>query len=217
MDIEQARFYMIEQQIRPWDVLDQRVLDLLAEVKREDFVPADTRSLAFVDMELPLPTGGKMLQPKVEARIVQEMDLQPSDNVLEIGTGSGYLTALLARSARHVYSLDVSSQATETARANLGRAGIRNVTLEVANGAEGSTSHAPYDVIVVGGSLPVLPEALKAQLAQGGRLFAIVGDEPVMRAIRVIRSSGNQYREETLFDTVIEPLTGINEPARFVF
>lgn len=217
MDFEKARFYMIEQQIRPWDVLDQRVLDLLAEVKREDFVPAGNHSLAFVDMELPLPTGGKMLQPKVEARIVQEMDIQPSDVVLEVGTGSGYLTALLARSARHVYSLDISAQAIEIAQANLARADIRNVTLEVANGGEGDTAHAPYNVIVIGGSLPVLPEALKAQLAPGGRLFATIGDEPVMRAIRVVRDNGGQYREETLFDTVIDPLFQISEPERFVF
>ena len=216
MDFEKARFNMVEQQIRPWEVLDQRVLDLLFKVKREDFVPAECRALAFVDTELPLPNGGKMLQPKLEARIVQDLSIRSTDRILEIGTGSGYLTALLASLGQHVYSVDLKPQAVEIAQANLARAGIKNVTVEAGNGARGVSTHAPYDVIVIGASLPALPDALLQQLSPSGRLFAVLGDAPVMEATLVTRA-GDGFRREVLFETVVASLEQAIEPERFVF
>ncbi|WP_019100578.1 protein-L-isoaspartate O-methyltransferase family protein, partial [Chromobacterium haemolyticum] len=171
MDFENARFNMVEQQIRPWDVLDTNVLDLLFHVKREQFVAADKRSLAFVDTELPLPNGSFMLQPKMEARLVQDAAIQAKDKILEIGTGSGYLTALLAKLGQHVYSVEIDPAQRETAAANLKQAGISNVTLVEGDGVLGLPQQAPFDVIVVGGSLPVVPQELKDQLAVGGRLI----------------------------------------------
>ncbi|MBE5528978.1 protein-L-isoaspartate O-methyltransferase [Laribacter hongkongensis] len=217
MDFENARFNMIEQQIRPWDVLDPRVLDCLFAAKREEFVPADSRLLAFADLELPLPTGGHMLAPRVEARLLQALDVQPDDAALEIGTGSGYLTALLANMARHVYSVDLSAQASEIAAASLARNGVRNVTLSVGNGIDSDSKHAPFNVIVLGGSVPEMPEQLKTQLAPGGRLVAVVGEAPAMQAVLVTRGEGDNFREEVLFETVVEPLAQVKVPSRFVF
>lgn len=216
MDWENARFNMVEQQIRPWDVLDQTVLNLLFHVKRENFVPTAHRDLAFVDMELPLGTGARMWQPKLEARVVQELNLKRGDRVLDIGTGSGYLAALLAQLVKHVYSVEIDPTLAETARQRLKEAGCLNVSVETGDAALGWERNAPYDVIVAGGSYPVRPDALIAQLADGGRLFAVVGQLPVMTAT-LFTKVGNSVKEEKLFETVIEPLRHAPEAPKFQF
>src|SRR5262245_16428740 len=217
LDVERARFNMVEQQIRPWDVLDQRVLDLLTEVKREDFVPPQYRSLAFVDMEIPIGHGEKMLAPRMEARMLQELVLKPTDRVLEVGTGSGYLTALLARSSAHVNSVDIVPDFTQMAAARLAAHGIANVSLETADAARGWDRHAPYDAIVLTGSLPLLPEAFQKSLAPGGRLLAIVGEPPVMEARLVTCAAAGAFSSIGLFETCIAPLKNAEQPERFAF
>jgi protein-L-isoaspartate(D-aspartate) O-methyltransferase len=217
MNLEQARFNMVEQQIRTWEVLDPAVLDLLYAVPREDFVPAAYRKLAFADMEVPLGEGQCMMSPRIEARIVQALSLRKSDRVLEVGTGSGYLTALLARCAAHVYSLEIRPGLAAFGRANLERHGADNVTLEVADGARGDPKRAPYDAIVLTGSTPVLPAALREQLAPGGRLFAVVGEPPVMVARLITCTVPGAFGSEELFDTVLAPLVNAERPARFQF
>jgi len=182
MNLEQARANMVEQQIRPWEVLDQAVLDLLYAVPREEFVPAALRNLAFADLELPIGEGERMMAPKVEARILQALALRKTERVLEVGTGSGYFTALLAHCAAHVHSLDIRPALAAFGRANLERHGIDNVTLEIGDGARGDPKRAPYDAIVLTGSTPVLPASLREQLAPGGRLFAVVGESTAMVA-----------------------------------
>lgn len=217
MDLEQARFNMIEQQIRPWNVLDTTVLERLKLIKREDYVPEKSRALAFVDMELPLGDGQVMLAPKMEARIVQDLNLKPSDTVLEIGTGSGYLTALLASFVRHVHSVEVDPAHKSTAEAKLKQHGVSNVTLHIGDGAHGWDKAAPYDVIVVTGSLPILPDAFKKQLAQGGRLFVILGEAPVMTATLLTRVGPDTFTERTLFETCTPALLHAQQPERFAF
>jgi protein-L-isoaspartate(D-aspartate) O-methyltransferase len=217
MNLEQARFNMVEQQIRTWEVLDQAVLDLLYAVPREEFVPAAYRKLAFVDMEIPLGEGEAMMAPKMEARVVQELALRKTDRVLEVGTGSGYLTALLARCAAHVFSLEIRPALAAFGRDNLERHGADNVTLEIADGARGDPKRAPYDAIVLTGSTPVLPAALREQLAPGGRLFAVVGELPVMVARLFTCSAPGAYGTEALFDTVLAPLVNAQHPPRFKF
>jgi protein-L-isoaspartate(D-aspartate) O-methyltransferase len=217
MDIERARFNMIESQIRTWEVLDQQVLDLLTVVKREEYVPEKYRPLAFVDMELPLGHGEVMLAPKLEARLLQELTLRSTDRVLEIGTGSGYMTALLASLAEHVYSVEVRAEFSVAAGAALRRHGISNVTLEVGNGAQGWVQHGPYDAILLTGSVPVLPPQLRAQLRPGGRLLAVVGDAPAMTATLVTCVSDGACNETGLFETCIRPLQHATQPERFVF
>jgi protein-L-isoaspartate(D-aspartate) O-methyltransferase len=217
MDIEHARFNMVEQQIRTWEVLDQEVLDLLYTVRREDFVPAQHRELAFSDLEIPLGDGAAMLPPKLEARIVQEVAPKATDRVLEIGTGSGYLTALLAALAQHVYSVEINPRLETFARENLARAGVRNVTVERGDGAPGWPRYAPYDIIVLGGSVPVLPDAWPHQLRAGGRLFAVVGDPPVMEARLVTCVVEGSFNSVNLFETVLTPLVNAPQPNRFSF
>ncbi|MGI4720464.1 MAG: protein-L-isoaspartate O-methyltransferase family protein [Janthinobacterium lividum] len=217
MNIEQARFNMIEQQIRPWNVLDQDVLDLLHVVKREQFVPAAYQNLAFADVEIPLPGGEAMFNPKVEARIMQEVAVKKHENVLEIGTGSGYMAALLAHKARHVTTVEIQPEAATLARENLARAGITNVTVEEGNGAAGWEKGAPYDVIVVSGALPVLPEALVQQVKVGGRLAVILGEAPAMSFNIVTRTSETGYDTVRIFETIAKPLLGAQAPSRFQF
>jgi len=217
MNIEQARFNMIEQQIRPWEVLDQQVLDLLFVVKREDFVPAAYRNLAFADMEIPIGDGQIMLAPRVEARLLQELGVRKTDKVLEIGTGSGYMAALLAARAEHVITVESRPALAAMARQNFERAGIANVTLEVGNGANGWSQRAPYDVIVISGSLPVLPASLLKQLRVGGRLAAIVGTAPVMEAQLVTCSVEGVYNTVNLFETVVPALDGGETVPTFSF
>ncbi len=215
-DYEQARFNMVEQQIRTWDVLDQRVLDLLFAVKREDFVPHEYRALAFADLELPLADGVRMWTPKMEARVVQELAPAPSDRVLEIGTGSGYLTALLASEAGDVTSVEIGPKLAADARDRLARLGFSNARVEVGDGARGFGNET-YDVIVLTGSTPLLPERFFEQLVPGGRLFAVVGESPAMTA-RLVRWDAPGARTTTdLFETVIAPLVNAAAPARFEF
>src|SRR5437773_5911453 len=193
MSVEQARFNMVEQQIRTWEVLDQDVLDLLYVVRREEFVPAEYRAFAFSDMEIPLYEGAdegeRMMQPKMEARILQELAVRKNERVLEVGTGSGYLTALLASRAHHVYSVEINPKLKAFGEENLRRNGVENATVELGDAAQGWRAHAPYDVIVLTGSAPVLPKTLILQLSAAGRIFAIVGDPPVMEA-KLITSVG---------------------------
>jgi protein-L-isoaspartate(D-aspartate) O-methyltransferase len=216
MNIEQARFNMIEQQIRPWEVLDQGVLSLLSQVRREDFVPPAYRALAFVDTEVPLPDGQFMLPPRVEARLLQELRLLPHEHVLEVGAGSGFMAALMAHQAQRVTTLETRPALAAMARANLQRAGIANAEVLQADGVAGLPAKAPFDAIVLSGSVAAVPAALLAQLKVGGRLLAIVGQEPVMRAVHTSRVADQQYKRE-LFDTVAPRLDGFGEPPRFHF
>jgi protein-L-isoaspartate(D-aspartate) O-methyltransferase len=217
LDVERARFNMVEQQIRPWEVLDQRVLDLLSEMKREEFVPPQYRSLAFVDMEIPIGHGEKMLAPRMEARMLQELVLKTTDRVLEVGTGSGYMTALLARCAAHVYTVDIVPDFAQSAAARLASHGIANITLETGDAARGWDRHAPYDAIVLTASVPLLPEAFQKSLAPGGRLLAIVGEPPVMEARLVTCAAAGAYSSIGLFETCIAPLRNAAQPERFAF
>lgn len=221
MDLEQSRFNMVEQQIRPWDVLDQEVLNLLFEVRREEFVPAAYRSLAFVDMEIPLGHGVVMLAPKLEARMLQELQIKNTDKILEIGSGSGYFTALLATKGGYVHSIEIVPELKAMAERNLKRHGIGNVLLEVGDGARGWPEHAPYDAIVLTGSTPVLPQAFQKSLRPGGRLLAVIGDAPAMEAMLVNciaqDEKGGLYNRVSLFETVVAPLKNAEQPERFVF
>jgi len=216
MDFEQARFNMVEQQVRTWDVLDQDVLDLLFAVKREDFAPTAYRTLAFADLEIPLGDGEHMWTPKMEARVVQELGLKPSDSVLEIGTGSGYLTALLARRSADVTSVEINARLLAEAWTHLSAAGIGNARLEHGDGARGWRNDA-YDAIVLTGSTPVLPDSWLRQLKPDGRLFAIVGDAPAMTARLMRWTAPGAIVHEDLFETVVAPLKNAPQPARFVF
>lgn len=217
MDIEQARFNMVEQQIRPWDVLDQAVLDLLFKVKREDFVPPAYRALAFADLEIPLGHGESMWTPKLEARALQELGVAQTDRVLEIGTGSGYLTALLASEAAEVVSVDIHAEFTDMARAKLAAHGFANVVLHTADAAHGWPDHAGFDVIVLTGSTPILADAHRHALRVGGRLFAITGVAPVMEAQRITCTAPGAWRSETLFETCVKALVNAPHPSPFVF
>ncbi|MGH8662206.1 MAG: protein-L-isoaspartate O-methyltransferase family protein [Burkholderiales bacterium] len=217
LDVERARFNMVEQQIRPWEVLDPRVLDLLLRVRREEYVPPRYRALAFADMEIPLGHGERMLAPKIEARMLQELQLAPGDRVLEVGTGSGFMTALLASLGSHVYSVDIIPDFIQPAGANLRAHGIANVTLDTGDAARGWDRYAPYDAIVVTGSMPVLPDAFPKSLRPGGRLIVVVGEPPVMEA-RLITSAGpGACSTVVLFETCIASLRNAVQPERFVF
>ena len=218
---EQARFNMIEQQIRPWDVLDPAVLSLLAIVKREDFLPAAYRALAFVDTEIPLPTADgaaeRMLAPKVEARLLQEMSIAHHETVLEVGAGSGFMAALLAHKARQVISLEIRPELARFASENLRRAAVLNASVRQLDGAGGLPGEAPFDVIMLSGSVAAVPAALLAQLKVGGRLGGVVGQWPVMHAVRITRTDEHSFNCVELFDTVAPRLHGFDEPPRFHF
>ena len=216
-DLERARFYMVEQQIRTWEVLDPVVLDLLMRLRREDFVPAAYRALAFADLEIPLGHGEVMLAPKIEARMAQELALKNTDSVLEIGTGSGYMTALLASLSRHVYSVDIQVEFARTAATHLAAAGICNITLDTGDAARGWDKHGPYDAIVLTGSIPMLHESFQQSLSPGGRMIAVVGEAPVMQAQLITRGQGGACRSVTLFETCIPPLKNALQPQRFIF
>ena len=220
MDLEIARMNMIEQQIRPWDVLDQEVLDLLLVVKREDFVPPAYRLMAFTDMEIPLNvdgtnTGEFMFAPKLEARILQDLAVTKHETVLEVGSGSGYMAALLAHRARHVDTLELRSDLARFADANLQRAGVANVSVRCADGAQ-PPAH-DYDVILLSGSVAFVPDFLLQRLKPGGRLAAIVGEPPVMQAQIVTRAADSQsaFVAAAMFETYAKPLA--NFPRRDSF
>jgi protein-L-isoaspartate(D-aspartate) O-methyltransferase len=217
MDMEQARYNMVEQQIRPWEVLNQDVLDLLFKVRREDFVPEAHRALAFVDMEIPLGHGQAMWTPKLEARAIQELTIRPTDRVLEIGSGSGYLTALLASQAADVVSVDIIPEFTADATRKLRAHGFDNVALHTGDAARDWPDEAGFDVIVLTGSTPLLSDAWLRRLKVGGRLFAITGEAPVMAAQLITRTAPGATRSVTLFETCVAPLINAPQPAAFVF
>jgi protein-L-isoaspartate(D-aspartate) O-methyltransferase len=224
MNTELARFNMIEQQIRPWEVLDPAVLALLGTLRREDFVPPALRALAFIDTQVPLiagaPQGPCMLEPKVEARLLQELQVQRHEKVLEIGTGSGFMAALLAHRGQQVFTLECRPELVRMARDSLARNGIFNATVlqvSAAEGARGLAAEAPFDVIALSGSVAEVPQALLEQLKPGGRLVAVVGEEPVMRARLFTRIGDKAWSDTDLFDTVAPRLEGFAEPTRFHF
>lgn len=217
MNIEQARFNMIEQQIRPWNVLDQEVLDTLHIVKREQYVPAACASLAFADTEIPLGNGAAMFNPKVEARILQELQVKKHESVLEIGAGSGYMAALLAYKARHVTTIEINPALKEMAQQNLARANVSNATVELGNGSEGWAAGAPFDVIAISGALEVLPEVFLKQLKVGGRIAAIVGVAPVMQCVIVTRVADAAWDTVQVFETNVKPLASAPQPSHFAF
>ena len=217
MNTEQARFNMIEQQIRPWGVLDASVLSLLAIVRREDFVPPEHRSLAFMDLEVPLPEGQCMLAPKMEARLLQELSLHKHERVLEVGAGSGHMAALLAHKAGQVITLEKRPALAALAATNLRRASVVNAEVRTLDGSGGLPDEAPFDAILLSGSVAELPQSLLQQLKIGGRLVGVVGDEPVMRALLVTRRSEGGFERNELFDTVAPRLEGFAEPSRFKF
>ena len=216
MNFEQARFNMIEQQIRTWNVLDTTLLELLAVVKREDFVPPAYRSMAFMDLEIPLPGGQSMFSPKLEARLVQDLDVHKHETVLEVGTGSGYMAALLAHKAQRVITLEIRPELAQFARDNIRRAGIANVEVVQADGSQGHAAQGPYDAILLSGSVAQVPQELLAQLKPGGRRVAIVGNEPVMTAVRITQDGG-RLATQPLFDTIAPRLVGFAEAPRFHF
>jgi protein-L-isoaspartate(D-aspartate) O-methyltransferase len=225
VNLEQARYKMIEQQIRPWNVLDQQVLELLSVVRREDFLPLAQKALAFVDMKVPLlapaeeamQRGHCMLEPKVEARMLQDLHVRTRDKVLEVGAGSGFMAALLAHRAQRVLTLEIQPDLVRMARENLQRAGISNVEVRQADGAKGLPGEAPFDVILLSGSVAEVPHVLLEQLKVGGRLGAIVGFEPVMRATFITRTGDASYSTSQPWDTVAPRLANFPEPSRFHF
>ncbi|MFN2309705.1 MAG: protein-L-isoaspartate O-methyltransferase [Gammaproteobacteria bacterium] len=218
IDFEPVRFNMIEQQIRPWEVLEQRVLDVLAATPREDFVPEKYRStLAFSDISIPLGHGQYMLPPRLEGRLLQSLRLEPGDKVLEIGTGSGYLTACLARLAARVVSVDLFADFKYATERKLAALDINNVELKVEDAATGWSAQDGFDAIAVTGSLPVLHQGFHRALRVGGRLFVIVGTPPIMEALLITRTGPDQWATESLFDTAVPPLVNAPTPAAFQF
>ena len=215
MDFEKARYNMIEQQVRPWEVLDQDVLDLLATVHREDFVPEPYKRVALADVSIPIGHDEITMTPKAEARLLQSLLLSPSDHVLEIGTGCGYLTALLAHSARSVVSVDIHEDFSRGAAGKLADHHIDNVRLETGDAVNGWATRAPYDAIAVTGSVPVLTESFQSQLNVGGRLFVIVGESPVMEARLITRIGDQEWSSESLFETDLPPLVGAPKQEHF--
>jgi len=219
MDLNQARFNMIEQQIRPWEVLDPNVLALLSTVRREDFVPLAHKALAFVDMEIPLgaATNQIMLAPRVQARLLQDLAVQPTDKALDIGTGSGFMAALLAHQAASVLSLEIDPTLAAQAQANLQKAGVTNAVVRCADGSQGAAADGPFDVILLSGSVAEVPAVLLQQLSIGGRLVAIVGDEPMMRTTLITRSGDNSWTTTEPWDCNAPRLSGFAQPSRFKF
>lgn len=215
LNYEEARHNMIVQQIQPWNVRSDEILELIQRIPREDFVPAKYKEHAFTDMNIPLADNQEMMSPKVEAYMMQALNVQPKESVLEIGTGSGYVTALLASLARHVESVDINAESQKQAEAKLAAHNLTNVTFEVGDAAQGWNKSKPYDVIAITGSLPVLPESFQRSLNVGGRLFAIVGDAPAMDVILITRVKDNEWSHKTLFETDIPALINAPEPERF--
>lgn len=216
MNLEQARHNMVVQQIRPWDVVDGQVLDLMMRTPREDFVPPQYRNVAFTDTDLPIGHGQVMMPPRLEARMLQALAVQPDESVLEVGTGSGYVTALLAQLARHVYSVEIVPELRQAAERRLAARGLNNVTLDKGDAAAGWPRRGSYDVIAVTGSLPELSPELQQGLNVGGRLFVVVGEGPAMEAWLVTRLGENEWARESLFETALPPLQNARRTAHFV-
>ena len=216
LNFEEARHNMIVQQIQPWNVRDDKVLDLIRRLPREDFVPAEYKEHAFTDMNIPLGSGQEMMSPKLEAYMVQSLQIQDQDKVLEVGTGTGYVTALLASQARYVITVDIDADVSKRAEEKLAAHQITNVTYDVGDAALGWDNQKPYDVIVITGSLPILPESFQRNLSVGGRLFAVVGDAPAMEVILITREKENEWTHEVLLETDIPALTNAAEPERFI-
>jgi len=216
---EQARFNMIEQQIRPWDVFDRRVLDTMSRMPREAFVPDAYVGLAYADFEVPIGNGQSMMAPGIVARMLQALNVQPGDKVLEIGAGTGYTTACLADLGGKVISREIDATLAETARLNIDRQGLRNVEVRGGDALEQAHAEAPFDVIAVTGSLPSdQPLALlQEQLARGGRLFVVIGEAPVMEALLITRTGERHFRRESMFETSLPALANVPEPERFSF
>lgn len=217
MTLEETRLNMVTQQIRTWKVLDDSVLDLLYKIRREEFVPPANRLMAFVDMEIPLGYGQVMLAPKMEARILQELHIKKTDKILEVGSGSGYLTALLAEKGAHVYSVEIVPELKTMAENNLKAHEITNVTIEQGDAARGWSKHEPYDVIVLTASTPILSDAFLKSLSVGGRLFAIVGEDPAMEALLITCVAPGEFTTTKLFETSTVPLINAPQPTRFIF
>ncbi|MFQ5935010.1 MAG: protein-L-isoaspartate O-methyltransferase [Acidiferrobacterales bacterium] len=217
IDFAVARHNMVEQQVRPWEVLDQRVLGLIHGSPREDYVPEQYRNLAYADLSIPLGHGQIMMAPRLEARLLQELAIRPTDRILEIGTGSGYMTSLLAALGEHVYSVEIIPELESRARGKLAAHNVKNVTIESGDGASGWDQHAPYDAILITGSLPLLPDSFRSSLALGGRLAAIVGTAPVMEAKLIQRLGSESWTQASLFETDLPPLINAKQPERFVF
>ena len=217
MNFAAARKHMLESQVRTWDVTDARVLDLLAQTPRQEFVPERYRNLAFADINIPLDHGQVMMSPMLEARLLQVLDIQVRDKILEIGTGSGYFTWLLAKLGGHVHSVEINAELSAAAAAKLATHGIRNATLETGDATRGWDRHAPYDAIIITGSTPILPEAFQRSLAVGGRLVAVVGAPPAMEARLTKRIDVESFSQQLLFETYLPPLQNAVAPARFVF
>ena len=215
LDVTKARFNMIEQQIRPWEVLDQKVLDVMENIPREDFVPETNRNLAFADINIPLPHDEVMMEPRVEARMLQALNIQSTDSILEVGTGSSYITALLAKLGKYVVSVDIHTDNTESAKQKLKEHGIANITLETGDASAGWDRHAPYDVIAITGSMPNLPEAFQFSLNHGGRLFCVIGESPIMTATLITRVGEYEWTHEALFETELPSLQNITPTRHF--
>ncbi len=217
MNFEQARANMVEQQIRTWDVLDQAVLDSVSAIPRDEFVPDAYRTLAYSDFEIPLGYGEKMMMPKVEARLLQSLNLVSSDRVLEVGTGSGYLTALLAHQCAHVLTVEFRPGLLELAQQKLDRRGYGNILFEHGDGIDGWQPNEPYEAIVLTGSVATPRKAIERQLTIGGRLFLVIGESPAMEARLITRVGESEFRSETLFETDIAPLIGGEAAPQFKF
>lgn len=217
MNFEQARFNMVEQQIRPWEVLDQGVLDLLMKVKREEFVPAAYKGLAFAEIEIPIGYGQVMLKPVIEGKILQALQLKRSESVLEIGAGSGYFAALLAGCSDWVRSIEIEPALAKLASENLDRYGVENVLVEEGDGAQGCTERGPYDVIVVSGGLPRVPQAMLQQLKPGGRLFAFVGEAPIMKGRLFTHVAEGRFSTEDVFETMVPAIRTAQRSEEFRF
>ena len=217
MNFEQARFNMVEQQIRPWEVLDERVLALLEKTHREDFVPVRYRKMAFTDMAIPLDHGQSMMKPVVEGRLLQALELKPDETALEIGTGSGFITACLSSMAKHVISVDLYDQFTNEVAAKLKEKGISNVELETGNVMTGWQPEQAHDVLVVTGSVPSIPDHFRGWVNPGGRIFVVCGDEPAMEAMLLTKLSATEWREESLFETDLARLIGAERTPEFEF
>ncbi|MCW9023516.1 MAG: protein-L-isoaspartate O-methyltransferase [Gammaproteobacteria bacterium] len=216
MNLEQARENMIKQQLRTWEVLDEQVLELISQVPREDFVPPAYKNLAYGDVPLPIGEGQTMMNPKQEAHIIQAIKVQSNEDVLEVGTGSGYLTALLAKQAKHVYSVEYYDSLLEQAREKLSQQGINNVTLEQGDASQGWSARSMYEVIVITGSIPILPQIFLDSLTIGGRLFAIIGDYPLMEATLITRTGNTEWSTDVLFETELPPLVNAPQSEQFV-